>query len=171
MSREGDAGAPVWLVPERVQVVFFPDAAGRTGYIEAHPGAALVAEGLPLRANLTVLENIALVPQVRRGLSFDAAADLAFARLSDAGYANSAGKRDPDLTHEERFVTKLVRAVLQSPPIILIDRPGLQLPDTPPATFLARTLSSLASALVECQVLEYTWNAPLYAPRASAISA
>ena len=25
MSREGDAGAPVWLVPERVQVVFFPE--------------------------------------------------------------------------------------------------------------------------------------------------
>lgn len=170
MSSEADIVPAVWLVPGKVRVEFFSDSATRSAYLDAHPEAALVAEWLPLRANLTVLENMALVPQFRQGLSFEVAAGLALDLLSQAGYAASVDKRDPDLDREERFVTKLVRAVLQSPPIILVDRPGLQLPDTPPAPFLSRTLSSLARAYVECRVLDYSWNAPLYAPPASAIS-
>lgn len=170
MSPDDGAVPGVWLVPDKVRVVFFPDSTARTEYLDRRPEAALVAEWLPLRANLTMLENIALVPQFRQGLSFDAAAVRVMALLEDAGCADSAHKRDPDLTREERFVTKLLRAVLQGPPIILVDRPGLQLPDTPPAPFLARTLSSLAASFTECRVLEYAWNAPLYDPRASATS-
>jgi len=171
MSPEDTPPPVLWLVPDKVRVEFFPDSAARTDYMDRCKDAVLIAEWLPLRANLTMLENIALVPQFRLGLSFDAAADRVMALLAEAGYADSAHRRDPDLTREERFVTKLVRAVLQAPPvIILIDRPGLQLPDTPPAPFLTRTLSTLATSFAECRILEYTWNTPLYAPRASAIS-
>lgn len=123
---------------------------------------ALVSTDMPLRANLTVLDNIALIPQYRANLTYDKAADLAWALLVAAGYQDSFAKRDPDLSHAERFVAKLLRAAVGQPPIILIDRPAMLLPDTHYPPFLFALLEKLAEHLGDCRIIDYQWNQPLY---------
>lgn len=141
------------------------DAAARRVVLDGLPEAALVADELPLRANLSVLENIAIVPQYRDGLGYGQAADRAWGLLALLDRTECAFKRDPDLDPVERFVAKLLRAVILTPPIILIDRPALLLPDLPYPPFLADTLQRLEGRFAECWIVDYQWNEPLYAPR------
>ena len=124
-----------------------------------------MAEELPLRANLSVLENIAIVPQYRHNTAYEEAADQAWALLARLDRTGCAFKRDPDLDHEERFVAKLLRAVIYAPSIIVIDRPALLLPDCHYPPFLEATLAALEDRLKECWIVDYLWNEPLYAPR------
>ncbi len=140
------------------------DDAARQAAVAAQPEAALVSAELPLRANLTVLENIALVPQYRRDLDWAAASAEAMALLEQLGYANCAGKRDATLTHEERFATMLLRAVAATPALVLIERPGYLLPDTHYPPFVEAALAALQGRFGECRVIDYAWNAPLYQP-------
>lgn len=156
---------------DRVPVCWMSDMAAREALIAAHPESALVAEGLPLRANLSVLENIAIVPRFRSDLDEDAADAIAMALLEQVGFGACAHARDPDLDREQRFVAKLLQAVLMRAPLLLIDRPGLQLPDIPYPGFLERTLAALGDELGPCWIVDYAWNAPLYAPTVSATCA
>jgi len=126
---------------------------------------SLISEELPLRANLSVLENVAIVPQYRLNMAYDQAADQAWSLLVELNRTECAFKRDPDLTSEERFIAKLLRAVIRSPSIIIIDRPALLLPDTHYPPFVEATLAALDDKLNECWIVDYTWNEPLYAPR------
>lgn len=144
------------------RVFFLEDNAGRERLLASQPQAALVADHLPLRANLSVLENIALVPQFRLGLSFEAAARRANALLERIGFGEVALLRDPDIGREARFVTKIVRAVLQSAPIILVDRPAAQLPDLDYPPFLEAVLGKLEADFESCWIVDYRWNARLY---------
>lgn len=146
-------------------MIWLADAAERLALIDSLPEAALVADDLPLRANLSVLENIAIVPQYRQNLSYQDAADQAWALLARLDQTGCALKRDPALSCVERFVAKLLRAVMLQPPIILIDRPALLLPDIHYPPFLEATLQALAGDCEDCRILDYAWNAPLYAPR------
>ncbi len=146
-------------------MIWAADAHERRALIDSLPQAALVADELPLRANLSVLENIAIVPQYRQNLSYAAAADQAWALLARLDQTGCAFRRDPALTCVERFVAKLLRAVILRPPIILIDRPALLLPDIHYPPFLETTLQALAGDFDDCRILDYAWNAPLYAPR------
>lgn len=119
---------------------------------------------MPLRANLSLLDNIALIPQYRRNLDYTAAAEQAWRLLLLSGHDSAALKRDPQLTHEERFVAKLLRAAIERPPIILVDRPALMLPDTHYPTFLSALLTRLSEHLDDCWILDYRWNEALYPP-------
>lgn len=121
-----------------------------------------VSAELPLRANLSVLENIALVPQYREGIDSHGADERAWALLERLGYGACAHLRDPDLDFEQRFVAKLLRAVIAKPSIIVIERPGLLLPDTPYPRFLAEILARLDKDSVTFQIVDYAWHAPLY---------
>ncbi len=140
--------------------------AERRQLIEAHPQAVLVSENLPLRANLSVLENITVVLQFRTNSYIGEANDTAWKLLTQTGHAGCAEQRDPDLTYEERFVAKLLRAVVLTPPIILIDRPAQMLPDTNYPFFLNKLLLALDGRFEQCWILDYAWNAPLYNSRA-----
>lgn len=140
------------------------DDALRQAAIAARPQAALVSAELPLRANLTALENIALVPQYRRDLGWDAASAEAMALLEQLGCTSCAGKRDATLTHAERFQVKLLRAVAAAPALVLIERPGYLLPDTHYPPFVEAALAALQGRFGECMVIDYAWNAPLYRP-------
>ena len=141
------------------------DDAQRRAFIAEHPDSILVSPDLPLRANLSVLDNIALIPQYRANLDYDNAADQAWTLLLRTGQTGAAFKRDPDLSHEERFVAKLLRAAIGRPPVILVDRPGMLLPDLHYPPFLEALLSGLDDILNDCWILDYTWNAPLYPNR------
>ena len=120
---------------------------------------------LPLRANLAVLENIAVVPQYTRNMTYQEAVDVAWNLLHQLGYTDAAYKRDPALSHEERFVAKLLRAVVSNPDLLLIDRPAMLLPDTRYPPFVDDVLKRLDDRLNNCWILDYQWNEPLYAPR------
>jgi ABC-type lipoprotein export system ATPase subunit len=139
--------------------------AERQRLIESHPEAGLVSETQPLRANLSVLENITMVLQFRTNTYLGEANDIGWELLSLVGHTDCANKRDPDLDYEERFVAKLLRAVVIAPPMIMIDRPAQLLPDTDYPAFLQRTLTALDQRFAQCWILDYTWNAPLYRSR------
>ena len=141
------------------------DDGERRAFVAAHPESILVSPDMPLRANLSVLDNIALIPQYRANLHYDAAADQAWSLLLRAEKSGVAFKRDPDLSHEERFVAKLLRAAIAAPPVILVDRPGMLLPDLHYPPYLEALLATLADALNACWILDYRWNAPLYPNR------
>ncbi|MDO9225779.1 MAG: hypothetical protein Q8M09_16775 [Pseudomonadota bacterium] len=119
---------------------------------------------MPLRANLSVLDNIALIPQYRHNLDYETASGQAWNLLLLSGVESAALKRDPQLDHVERFTAKLLRAAIEQPPIILIDRPALLLPDTHYPRFLRGMLERLSDHLNDCWILDYRWNAPLYHP-------
>jgi len=156
---------------DRLPVHWVPDRIVREALIAAHPEAALVADSLPLRANLSVMENIAIVPRFREDLDEDAAEAVAMALLERVGFAGFAFARDPDLDREQRFVAKLLQAVLLRAPLILVDRPGLLLPDVDYPGFLDTTLAALGDELGACWIIDYQWNAPLYGQIPSAICA
>jgi ABC-type lipoprotein export system ATPase subunit len=148
------------------RVVLVAGDAQRRQLIEDHPEAILVSENLPLRANLSVLENITVVLQFRTNTYIGEANDAAWKLLTQVGHTGCAEQRDPDLTYEERFVAKLLRAIVLAPPIILIDRPAQLLPDTNYPFFLNKLLLALEGRFEQCWILDYAWNAPLYNSRA-----
>lgn len=138
--------------------------AERRAALAEHPLAALVSPELPLRANLSALENIALVPQYRRNLDWAAAATEAMGLLEQLDCAACAGKRDAGMTHEERFQVRLLRAVAASPALVVIERPGYLLPDTHYPPFVAASLAAIQDRFGACTIIDYAWNAPLYPP-------
>jgi ABC-type histidine transport system ATPase subunit len=120
---------------------------------------------MPLRANLAVLENIAVVPQYTLNMPYLDAVDVAWNLLLATGHTDCAYKRDPALSHEERFVAKLLRAAVVHPALLLIDRPALLLPDCRYPPCVDDLLKRLEDHLNDCWILDYQWNEPLYAPR------
>jgi len=148
------------------RVVLLAGDAERRRLIAEHPEATVVSENLPLRANLSVLENITVVLQFRTNTYIGEANDTAWKLLTQVGHTDCAEQRDPDLTYEERFVAKLLRAIVLTPPMILIDRPAQLLPDTNYPFFLNRVLLALEGRFEQCWILDYAWNAALYNSRA-----
>ncbi len=147
------------------RVVLLAGDAERRGLIAEHPEAIVVSEELPLRANLSVLENVTMVLQYRTNTYIGEANDVAWKLLTQVGHTECAERRDPELTWEERFIAKLLRAIVLTPPIILIDRPAQMLPDTNYPSFLNRVLLALEGHFEQCWILDYAWNAPLYNSR------
>jgi ABC-type branched-subunit amino acid transport system ATPase component len=148
------------------RVVLLAGDAQRRHLIEEHPQAILVSESLPLRSNLSVLENITVVLQFRTNTYIGEANDKAWKLLTQAGHTACAQQRDPDLTYEQRFVAKLLRALVMAPPLVIIDRPAQMLPDTNYPFFLNALLHALEDSFEQCWILDYAWNAPLYNSRA-----
>ena len=130
----------------------------------AHGGSqiAQVSPDLPLRANLTVLDNIALIPQFHRNLSYEQAADIAWSLLQCVGHTDCHARQDPNLSHTERFVAKLLRAAIARPPILLIDRPAMLLPEVNYPPVMIGLLKRLESQLDTCWIIDYQWNRVLY---------
>jgi ABC-type lipopolysaccharide export system ATPase subunit len=145
-------------------VVWFSDDAARRAFIQEHPEGVLVSPEIPLRMNLSVLENIAIIIQYRNNLNYEKGAAKAWELLDRAGQTSCALKRDSDLTTEERFIAKLIRSVILFPPLILIDRPGFLLPDTRYPVLMEQVLTIFKPMIQKFQILEYEWNKPLYAP-------
>jgi ABC-type lipoprotein export system ATPase subunit len=150
----------------RKRVVMVAGLAERQAFLEQHAQAAMVSDDLPLRANLSVLENITVVLQFRTNTYIGEAADRAWELLQLVGSTGCAERRDPELSHEERFLAKLLRAIVMTPPLILIDRPAHMLPDSNYPFFLNDTLRALEGRFEQCLILDYAWNAPLYSSRA-----
>jgi ABC-type sugar transport system ATPase subunit len=122
---------------------------------------ARVALELPLRANLTAVDNIALIPLYQR--HFDAAESTRQARamLDALGHGGIAPLRDPDMTPAQRFVTQLARALMLKRPRLIIDRPGAMLYDVPYPAFIAQ-LAARPEIDGTWEIYDFDWNQALY---------
>ena len=122
---------------------------------------ARVALDLPLRANLSSLDNIALIPIYQRHFSVDESNRQALHLLEQLGHADIALLRDPDMTPAQRFVTKLARAIILKRPRLVIDRPGAMLYDVPYPGFI-RKLAAQAEMTGTWEIFDFSWNQALY---------
>ena len=122
---------------------------------------ARVALNLPLRANLSALDNIALIPLYQRHYGAVEANLQAHTLLAQLGHADIAPLRDPDMTPAQRFVTQLARALMLKRPRLVIDRPGAMLYDVPYPLFI-RQLAAQADLSGTWEIYDFSWNQVLY---------
>lgn len=122
---------------------------------------ARVGLDLPLRANLSALDNIALIPLYQRHYGVAEAGQQAQALLMLLGHADIASLRDPDMTPSQRFVTQLARALILKRPRLVIDRPGATLYDVPYPRFI-RQLADQANTSGTWEIFDFSWNQALY---------
>ena len=122
---------------------------------------ARVSHELPLRANLSALDNIALIPIYQRHFSVDESNRQALSLLEQLGHADIAALRDPDMTPAQRFITKLARAIILRRPRLIIDRPGAMLYDVPYPDFI-RELAAQAEMAGTWEIFDFSWNQALY---------
>lgn len=122
---------------------------------------ARVALDLPLRANLSAVDNIALIPLYQRHYGAAESTRQAQTMLEQLGHAEIALLRDPDMTPAQRFVTKLARALILRRPRLVIDRPGAMLYDVPYPGFI-RQLAEQAKMEGTWDVFDFSWNQALY---------
>ena len=116
---------------------------------------------LPLRANLTALDNIALIPLYQRHFGAAESAQQAQAMLDTLGHADIASLRDPDMTPAQRFVTQLARALMLKRPRLVIDRPGAMLYDVPYPAFI-QGLAARPGISGGWEIYDFDWNQALY---------
>jgi ABC-type polar amino acid transport system ATPase subunit len=122
---------------------------------------ARVSLELPLRANLSALDNIALIPLYQRHFSAAESNRQAQQLLGQLGHADIAALRDPDMTTAQRFVAKLARALILKRPRLVIDRPAAMLYDVPYPEFI-RELAERAEMTGSWEIYDFNWNQVLY---------
>lgn len=124
---------------------------------------ARVSLAFPLRANLSALDNVALIPLYQRHYSAAESSRQARQMLERLGYGEITHLRDPDMTPTQRFVTKLARALILGRKRLVIDQPGAMLYDVDYPVFLWRLAASEGLA-GNWEVFDYRWNQVLYTP-------
>jgi ABC-type lipoprotein export system ATPase subunit len=122
---------------------------------------ARVSPDLPLRANLSALDNIALIPLYQGHFNATESGRQALMLLEQLGHADIALLRDPDMTPAQRFATKLARALILHRPRLVIDRPGAMLYDVPYPEFI-RQLADRVEHSVVWEIHDFVWNQALY---------
>jgi len=122
---------------------------------------ARVSPDLPLRANLSATDNIALIPLYHGHCSAQESGRQAMRLLEQLGHAQIALLRDPDMTPAQRFVTKLARALIMRRPRLVIDRPGAMLYDVRYPEFI-RSLAARVEEDGVWEIHDFVWNEVLY---------
>lgn len=120
-----------------------------------------MALDLPLRANLSALDNIALIPLYQRHFDAAESARQAQSMLDTLGHAGLAPLRDPDMTPAQRFVVQLARALMLKRPRLVIDRPGAMLYDVNYPDFI-RSLATSPGMTGTWEIYDFSWNQVLY---------
>jgi ABC-type polar amino acid transport system ATPase subunit len=159
LRHRGDRGG---VISAQVHLTAFADRDALIAAVAAlSDDVARVSHELPLRANLSALDNIALIPIYQRHFSVDESNRQARQLLEQLGYAAIAPLRDPDMTPAQRFVTKLARALILRRPRLVIDRPGAMLYDVPYPAFI-RQLAAQAEMTGTWEIFDFSWNQTLY---------
>lgn len=116
----------------------------------------------PLISNLSVCDNIALIPQYHRNMPRREARAMALDILGRFGLKEIAGKRNPALTEEERFRAMLIRAAMVEGAVMAIDRPLSLLTHLPDGRFLWEALRKIDDLIAEVHIFDYTWEKERY---------
>lgn len=117
----------------------------------------LVSLSAPLISNLDVWVNIALIKQYHENLSKKSAKSLALQYLQRYHMEYIADKRNPALTHKERFIVMLLRAAMVKDAIIVLDRPFMIIPDVQDDHFIYDALQLVLDSFKECRTFDYMW--------------
>jgi ABC-type lipoprotein export system ATPase subunit len=128
----------------------------------ANDAVARVSPDLPLRANLSARDNIALIPLYQRHYSAAESNQQSLLLLDQLGHADIADLRDPDMSPAQRFVTKLARALILRRPRLVIDRPGAMLYDVAYPQFIQHLAARIDSPDGKWEIYDFTWNRALY---------
>lgn len=146
-----------WCDDEQARRTQIRTLLGDSGY-----ECALVSPDLPLRVNLTSLENIALIAQFHHATPWREASAQAQQVLDCMTHGDIALKRDEDLTLTQRFAVKMARAIMLRRPLIVIDRPALLLADVPYPQVLHNMLGCLQHEYSDHRIVDYIWNQSVY---------
>lgn len=122
---------------------------------------ARVSFDLPLRANLSALDNIALIPLYQRHFTASKSGRQALALLEQLEHLPIASLRDPDMSAAQRFVAQLARALILQRPRLVIDHPGAMLYDVAYPAFIAQLAQRVGSG-GDWEIFDYDWNRVLY---------
>ncbi len=123
---------------------------------------AIVAEDLPLLSNLSVLQNVALIPQYHQGLKTKPAHQMVRELLAQAQLDHLADMRACHLTEQDVFWVKILRAAVRQAQTLLIDRPFLQSHGALDFGQLLDLLDLLARFYDSCQIFEYARHQNMY---------
>lgn len=123
---------------------------------------ALVSPDLPLRVNLTTLENIALMTQFHHATPWQQASEQAQKLLECTGNGDIALKRDEELSMTQRCAVKIARAVMLRRSMLVIDRPAMLLADVHYPPVLQTMLNCLQREYGELRIIDYIWNQSIY---------
>lgn len=122
---------------------------------------ARVSQDLPLRANLSALDNIALIPLYQRHFGGPESARQARSLLEQLDYLSIERLRDSDMSAAQRFVTQLARGMILQRPRLVIDQPGAMLYDVAYPAFIAQ-LAQRVTANTTWEIFDFEWNRSLY---------
>jgi ABC-type lipoprotein export system ATPase subunit len=117
----------------------------------------MVSADVPLISNLDVWINIALIQQYQRNLPPATAREDALLYLRRYQLEMIAGKRNPALTDEQRFLVMLLRAAMVKEAFIVIDRPFKLLPEMQDSRFIFDSLKIIDDLYKECYIFDYVW--------------
>ncbi len=84
------------------------------------------------------------------------------AYLEKMDVTHIAEKRNPALTHEERFCAMVLRAVMVEENCVVIDRPFTIMPDLKDSRYVSDILHTVNDLLHECHIFDYIWHRDRY---------
>jgi ABC-type lipopolysaccharide export system ATPase subunit len=122
----------------------------------------LVSLEAPLISNLSVWENIALIPQYHQNTPRQEARLLTERLLERLDMAKISEKRNPSLTPEERFCAMLLRAALVRDAVVVLDRPFRILTNLRDGHFVLDALRKLDDLIAETYIFDYSWEKERY---------
>jgi len=119
------------------------------------PHLGLVSSDVPLISNLNVWSNIALIYQYHRKASKKSARTFVIQCLQRYGLEGIAEKRNSEISDDERFCVKVLRAVMVVKAVIVIDRPFRMLHYHKDISFIYETLAKIDDLFERCDILDY----------------
>jgi ABC-type lipopolysaccharide export system ATPase subunit len=129
----------------------------------SHPHhLGLVTKELPLLSNLSAWQNIALIKQYHENMGIEKSYQMTLDFLIRLGIESVAHKRAPQLTEEEIFFIKLIRAVMLLDAEIAIDRPFRQVGESFHPELLHKHLQTLSGCYLKCIIFDYQSNRERY---------
>ena len=132
-------------------------------FITAHGSRlGLVSLEAPLISNLSVCDNIALIPQYHQNMSWHEARITVDRLLLRMGMNPIAEKRNPSLTKEERFYAMLLRAAMVEDAVVVLDKPFGILTNLRDGHFVMHVLGKVDDLIAEAHIFDYSWTKERY---------
>jgi len=117
----------------------------------------MVSEDVPLISNLEVWINIALIKQYHQNLPREAAEEEVMGYLKRYQLEKLANKRNPALTHKQRFCVMLLRAAMVAEAVVIIDRPFKLLAELHDSFFIYDSLNIIDDLYDKSYIMDYVW--------------
>lgn len=106
--------------------------------------------------------NIALIKKYHENMLPRQAEKLALQALQRLGIEKIADRRNPVLTHEERFCAMLLRAAMVKDAMIVIDQPFKIIPHLPDIQFVINAMKKIDDLYLSCHIYDYRWMKEKY---------